>query len=290
MLHMQRNKNTLFDAKKFKSYAMNFAVQRKIWVLCRGMTLFSLMSPQDLYLAFLVAFVAGWIKGMVGFAMPMVLISGLSIMLPPDLALAGLILPTLVTNGVQALREGPVAALSSIRRFRVFLSIGLLCLLVSAQLVSVMSPQALLLMIGLPVSFFALIQLLGVKLVLQNPSLRIEALIGGLAGFVGGFSGVWGPPTVSYLTALNTPKAEQMRIQGVIYGLGAVALVVAHLGSGILRTETALFSATLVPPAIAGMMCGLAVQTRIDQTQFRKLTLLVLLIAGLNLLRRALLG
>ncbi len=81
-----------------------------------------------------------------------------------------------------------------------------------------------------------------------------------------------------------------MRTQGVIYGLGAVALVVAHLGSGILRTETALFSATLVPPAIAGMMCGLAVQTRIDQTQFRKLTLLVLLIAGLNLLRRALLG
>ncbi len=173
MLHVQRNKNTIFEAKKFKSYAMNFAVQRKIWVLCRGMTLFSLMSPQDLYLAFLVAFVAGWIKGMVGFAMPMVLISGLSIMLPPDLALAGLILPTLVTSGVQALREGPVAALSSIRRFRVFLSIGLLCLLVSAQLVSVMSPQALLLMIGLPVSFFALIQLLGVKLVLQNPSLRI---------------------------------------------------------------------------------------------------------------------
>ncbi len=254
------------------------------------MGLFSLMTPQDLYLALVVAFVAGWVKGMVGFAMPMVLVSGLSIMLPPDLALAGLILPTLVTNSVQALREGAPAAVASIRRFRVFLGVGLVFLLASAQLVNVLSTKVFLLMIGGPVSFFALIQLLGLKLTLQAPSGRIEAVAGAVAGFVGGISGVWGPPTVTYLTALNTPKKDQIRVQGVIYGLGAVALVVAHLGSGILRAETAVFSALLVLPALAGMRGGVFLQDRIDQAQFRRLTLLVLLIAGLNLLRRGILG
>lgn len=248
------------------------------------------MSPQDFCLALVVAFVAGWVKGMVGFAMPMVLVSGLSMMLPPELALAGLILPTLVTNGVQALREGLPAAVASVRKFKVFLSVGLVCLLASAQLINILSPKTFLLILGAPVSFFALMQLLGLKLTLQAPSMRVEAMVGAVAGAVGGISGVWGPPTVAYLTALNTPKKDQMRVQGVIYGLGAVALIVAHLGSGILRTDTAVFSALLIIPALVGMRGGQFLQDRIDQAQFRKLTLLVLLIAGLNLLRRGLLG
>lgn len=254
------------------------------------MGLFSLMSPQEFYLALAVAFVAGWVKGMVGFAMPMVLVSGLSMMLPPELALAGLILPTLVTNGVQALREGAPAALASTRKFRVFLGVGLVCLLASAQLINLLSPKAFLLILGAPVSFFALAQLLGLKLVLSAPSVRVEAMVGAVAGAIGGISGVWGPPTVAYLTALNTPKKDQMRVQGVIYGLGAVALAVAHLGSGILRAETAVFSALLIVPALVGMRVGQLLQDRIDQAQFRKLTLLVLLVAGLNLLRRGLMG
>lgn len=254
------------------------------------MDLFSLMSLPELYLAFAVAFLAGAVKGMVGFAMPMVLISGLSMMLPPQLALAGLILPTVVTNGIQALREGRAAAMSSIRQFRIFLSVGLVFLLGSAQLISLVPSQAFLLMIGIPVTFFATIQLLGVRLSLSEQSPKIEAAVGAVTGFIGGISGVWGPPTVAYLTALNTPKSEQLRIQGVIYGLGALALVVAHIGSGVLRAETVPFSAALTLPALAGMWLGLRMHDRIDQATFRKATLLVLMIAGANLLRRGVFG
>ncbi len=254
------------------------------------MTLFSALSSQELMLAFGVAFLAGWVKGMVGFAMPMILVSGLSMILPPDLAIAGLILPTLVTNGYQGLREGVPAAISAVRQFRVFLSVGLVFLLLGAQLISIVPARTFLLIIGVPVTFFALIQVLGLKLTLEKPSVRIEVGIGSIAGFVGGMSGVWGPPTVLYLTALNTPKAVQMRVQGVIYSLGAVALLVAHLGSGIFNSQTAPFSAALVLPALIGMWIGLQLQSRIDQALFRKVTLLVLLIAGLNLLRRGFLG
>lgn len=254
------------------------------------MTLFSLLSPHDLMLAAALAFVAGWVKGMVGFAMPMVLVSGLSMFLPPDLAIAGLILPTLVTNVVQALREGVPAAVSAIKQFRIFLIVGLLFLLLGAQVVSAVPATTFLLMIGFPVTVFALIQVLGMQLTISNPSARIEAGIGAVAGFIGGMSGIWGPPTVAYLTALNTPKAVQMRVQGVIYGLGSVALMLAHVGSGILRVDTAPFSVALVLPALLGMWVGLQLQSRIDQALFRKVTLLVLLVAGVNLLRRGLIG
>lgn len=250
--------------------------------------LFATLSSFDIALVLCIALLAGLVKGMVGFAMPMILVSGLSTVLPPDWALAGLILPTLVTNGIQALRQGAEAAIRSVRRFRVFLLVGLACLLATSQLVTRIPPSVFLMLIAVPVVVFAALQLLGVRFRLSRASYRTEAAVGAFAGCVGGMSGVWGPPTVAYLTALNTPKRDQMRIQGVIYGLGAIALLLAHLGSGVLRAETAPLSLLLIAPAVGGMWLGGLLQDRIDQETFRKLTLIVLLVAGLNLLRRAL--
>ncbi|CUH66356.1 Sulfite exporter TauE/SafE [Thalassovita gelatinovora] len=254
-------------------------------------TLFSMMSPETFALAFAIALLAGFIKGMVGFAMPMILISGLSSFIDPQLALAGLILPTVATNGWQALRQGRAAAWESVKRFRVFMMIGLVTMLLSAQLVRVLSAETMLLLIGVPVSVFALIQMYGLRLVLPEKGRGlIEAAIGGFAGLIGGMSGVWGPPTVLYLTALNTPKTEQVRIQGVIYGLGAVALLFGHIGSGIVNRDTVVFSAALLIPALLGTWVGFRVHDRIDQVAFRRVTLLVLFVAALNLVRRGLMG
>ncbi|MCB1365084.1 MAG: sulfite exporter TauE/SafE family protein [Rhodobacteraceae bacterium] len=252
--------------------------------------LFPSLGPDALLLACAIALLGGLIKGMVGFALPMILISGLGMFLPPDVALAGLILPTLAANGLQALRQGPAAAWESVRRFRVFLGAGLVLLLISAQMVRVIPPGLLLMLIGVPITVFCLTQLTGLRLSLSAQSVRIEIVAGALAGFIGGLSGVWGPPTVAYLTALDTPKAEQVRVQGVIYGVGAVAMTGAHLGSGVLRAETLPFSALLILPGLLGMWAGGAVHDRIDQTTFRRATLVVLLIAGLNLIRRGVTG
>ncbi len=252
--------------------------------------LFTLISPTELALAFAVAGLAGTIKGMVGFAMPMVMLSGLGMFLSPDMALAGLIMPTLASNGIQALRHGPKAAVASVRRFGVFLGVGLIFLLASAQLVLVLPVSTMLLIIGVPVAGFAAVQLFGLHWTLQGQSRPLEAALGAFTGFIGGLSGIWGPPTVLYLTALDTPKAEHLRIQGVIYGLGAMALLVAHIGSGVMRAETAPFSVVLVVPALLGMWLGGQVQSRIDQATFRRATHIVLLIAGLNLVRRGLMG
>ena len=254
-------------------------------------TLLQGVTPGVLLFSFAVAVLAGLVKGLVGFAMPMVLISGLGSVVSPELALAWLIFPTLVTNGWQALRQGFVAAWSSMIRFRVFLFVGLVFLVRGAQFVRILPGPSMLLIIGVPITIYASAMLMGKPLKLPpNPGVKTEVGVGTLAGFLGGLSGVWGPPTVALLTALNTEKTEQMRVQGVIYGLGAVALVGAHIGSGVLNIKTAPFSAILVLPALAGLWLGFRIQDRIDQTTFRRLTLIVLLIAGLNLIRRGLVG
>ncbi|WP_373354950.1 sulfite exporter TauE/SafE family protein [Pseudoroseicyclus sp. CXY001] len=248
------------------------------------------LTPHLFVLACLVAMLAGVIKGLSGFAMPMVMISGLSLFLPPELALAGLIPSTLVSNGLQAMRLGPKAAWTNLKRFRLYLAALLVMLVISAQLVSFLEPRWLFLMIGAPVVGFALLMLSGWSPRLSEASKPPALLVGGFSGFVGGLSGVWGPPTVLYLTAIDLPKRDHVQVQGVIYGLGAVMLFFAHLTSGVLTLATLSFGLALVLPAVLAMQIGQAVQDRIDQKTFRRVILFVLLVAGLNLVRRALTG
>ena len=77
--------------------------------------LFPFLTPVTLFIALGIAFCAGFVKGVVGFALPVVLISGLTLYLPAEVALAGLILPALVTNLAQARRQGLAAAWASVK-------------------------------------------------------------------------------------------------------------------------------------------------------------------------------
>lgn len=239
-------------------------------------------------LLFTIALFAGIVKGAVGFALPMILISGLSAIIDYNLALAALIFATLVTNLVQALRQGRAAAHESLVKYWRLIVIIAVMILISAQLVVLLPKKVMLGLIGVPVALFALSQLMGKKLVIPTHRMRLaEAMAGGLAGFFGGFSGIWGPPTVAYLTALHTEKSEQVRVQGIVYGIGAVALTLAHLRSGVLNGSTAVLSAWTLVPVYIGLIIGNALHDRMDQKAFKKVTLVILLIAALNLVRKA---
>lgn len=249
------------------------------------------ISADLFFAAMLIGIAAGFVKGAVGFAMPTVLISGLGSILPAEVALSALILPTLATNSVQALRGGIVAAAHTAWSLRVYIAVVLVVMIFAAQLVPVLPGQTVYLALGIPVTLFAAIQLAGWQPVMHGGRRWVFDLgIGAMAGLSGGMSGIWGPPTVTYLLAVNTPKEQQLRAQGVIYGLGSVMLVAAHLKSGILTTQTAPFSAIMVLPALAGMVLGMQVSDRLDQQRFRRLTQVVLVLAGLNLARRGIWG
>lgn len=249
-----------------------------------------LESVSTLVFVLAVALCAGVVKGMVGFAMPMILISGMTLVLPPETALATLILPTLVTNCWQALRQGGASAIQTIREYKVFLMCGFVFLVVSAQFVRVLDPRFLYGFIGILVTMFTVRQLMGARIKPIAKTMPVELAAGAVAGFSGGLSGVWGPPTVAFLTAIDTPKQEHMRAQGVIYGLGAVALAGVHVQTGVLRAETLPLTLAILPFAMIGVWLGFKLQDRIAQHTFRTATLVVLAVAGLNLLRRAFLG
>lgn len=245
------------------------------------------LSISQILFAFCITVVAGFVKGATGFAMPMIMISGLGSFLSPEVAVAALIVPTVVTNVFQAFRGGVADAFQAAKDFRLYIVALLAIIAVAAKLVVTLDQNTVFLALGFTVIFFAGLLLSGVKFKLSDRNRAIYDLgFGAVSGVIGGISGIWGPLTVAYLTALDTPKKEQIMVSGVIFGLGAVTLFLAHLRSGVLNRETLPLSAALLVPSLLGLFLGQIVQDRLDQKKFRRATLVVLLIAGANLIRR----
>lgn len=231
---------------------------------------------------------AGFVKGAIGFAMPMIMLSAFGSIMPATTALAALILPTLLTNVQQAFRQGPTEAWGSVKRFRLHISMVVIFICISAAFAQLIPPPVMYATLGLPIVGFAFWQLSGRSMVLSvDHSRPFEAITGIIGGLYGGISGIWGPPLIVYLLSVGVDKREQIRVQGVVFLMGAVVLFVAHLVSGVLNAQTLPLSLLLVIPAFIGMMLGFALQDRLDVGQFRRWTQVLLILTGLNLIRRA---
>ncbi|KEP69187.1 membrane protein [Thioclava dalianensis] len=249
------------------------------------------MEIWQIAVALAVTLFAGFVKGAVGFAMPMIMLSSFASFLPAELALALLILPTLVTNILQASRQGIGAAWGSIRSYRIFIAMIVLFIPISAGFVQTVPQGVMYGLLGGPIVAFALWQLSGKPLILPMHHRRLtEGGLGVIGGLYGGISGIWGPPLIVYLLSIEAPKQEAVRIQGVVFLIGAIILAGAHLVSGVLNAQTIPLSALMVAPALLGQRLGFAAQDRLDPVMFRRLTLILLAIAGANLVRRALMG
>ncbi len=248
------------------------------------------LGPEAFAAALAITLIAGFVKGAVGFAMPLIMMSAFMVFLPQDVALAGLILPTLVTNISQAFRQGIGPAKDTAITYRRFLIASLICIFVSAPFAGVIPRVAYLLILGVPITAYAVLQLAGRSLEIRlHHQTRAEWFLGVIGGLYGGISGIWGPPFLVLLMSTSIQKVQSIRAQGVVYLLSATTLLLAHLVTGLVNLQTLGFSAALCVPALIGMSLGYAVQDRLDQRRFRRWTQGLLVLTGLNMVRQALL-
>ena len=234
-----------------------------------------------------VCFVAGFIKGIIGFGMPMIILGASAAISLPSLGLAILILPTLVTNIYQVSLFGRIELLASIREFKFFLFSCLLGLFAGAKLFVAANLNSLVGGIGLAVLVLSFLQLIKVKGPKRSNSMRLSSIFGAITGLLGGATGIWGPTTVLYLTSIATPKHKQILVQGLTFACSSVFLLIAHLYTGILDQNTGPLSAIMILPAMIGMLFGVSVQNYLNQEKFRLMTLISLCVGGVYLMFRS---
>lgn len=176
-------------------------------------TTLSLSNP-DLWLVAAAAAVmgaGGFVKGAVGFALPMVALSGLGLFLTAQESIALLLVPSAISNFWQSLRQGWRAARDTFLRFwRLNLAMAVM-LALSAQLVPWFDSNVLFVVLGATVTLAAAVQLSGWQPRAQSATRGArwtEVTVGIGAGAIGGVTSVWGPAVLLYLIARSARKSR----------------------------------------------------------------------------------
>ena len=139
-------------------------------------SIFSLISPELLVFAFAVTLVAGIVKGAIGFAMPLIMISGMGILIDPKLVVAGIILPIVMSNILQIAKAGWAEARDSLREYGLYILIVCVMILITSQFVAYVSADAMLLGLGIVVTVLCIIQISGVRLHIKPENRRIGSI------------------------------------------------------------------------------------------------------------------
>ena len=231
--------------------------------------------------------IAGMVKGTIGIGMPTAAIGMLSQVIDAKTAVALVVFPTFISNAWQMFRAGDLRrALKTYRYFAVSLTV---VLWFTTSLTASVSQEGLLLIIGGVVVAFSLVSLL-----LKPPPLPdrfdtvAQILCGAVAGIIGGLTSVWAAPIVIYLMGRRVAPDEFIRATGLLITMGAVPLVLGFWYHGIFDGPTMTLSIALVIPALIGFRFGEALRKRLPVERFQSAVLIVFLLMGLNIIRRAL--
>ena len=244
-------------------------------------------SPDLLALVFAALFLGGLVKGTVGVGLPLVVVSLLGSFLNPKLAVVLVALPVVVANVWQCVRSG--VAIEAFRRFWPLIFFFVVFTWVGAQLLASMRTDLLLGVLGMIVVCFSLLTLVQPDFRLTPRYERVAGPgVGVFAGLLNGVSTVNGPPLIMYLVALGLRKDNFIGSYGLIALAGSVPLVLSYIGVGLMGTAEFGASALALVPALAGVVVGERLRKRIDANLFRKVLLAVLIVLGLNLIRRGL--
>ena len=110
-----------------------------------------------------------------------------------------------------------------------------------------------------------------------------DGLVGIVSGVLGGSAGLGGIPTTIWTTQRGWPKDKQR----AVFQPTALAIFVMTLvwfgGAGILTRDTVHLFLIGLPPLLLGTWLGLTLYGRLDDTTFRKVVLILLLISGVAL-------
>lgn len=240
-----------------------------------------------LLIALVVYLLAGTVKGVVGIGLPTAAIGMMSQLIQPGTAIALVIIPMIVTNIWQVYRCGQVR--SSIRRYWRFMLSLAVVISVSSRFATQVSQSALMLVMGITIVIFSLDTLWRKPWVLPASYDRITQYLAGIAGGVmGGFAGIWSPPMVGYLLAIGVDRDEFVRALGLLILVGSVFLGIGYWQTGLLSVEIAKASVFVTVAALLGFVIGERIRRRLDAARFKKLVLVLFIVMGLNLIRRAL--
>ncbi|MEM9060588.1 MAG: sulfite exporter TauE/SafE family protein [Pseudomonadota bacterium] len=245
------------------------------------------MSVETLSPVLLTYFLAGLVKGAMGFGLPIVAIALLPLFVPVDTALALNAIVVIATNVNQIVqggryREGALVAWP--------LVLGMLIAIPpTAILAAGLSADTLLLIVGVAVLIFIAISLLNPALEVPQAWRRSAGVgFGLIGGVVGALTSAPAAALAPYMIALHLPRPVYITALGFLLTGFGVIVGVSYASVDILDASHVLPALVSVPIAIVGMWIGDRWARRLANETFRRAVLALLAVLAVMLIRRSL--
>ena len=232
-------------------------------------------------------FAGGLSKGAVGIGLPLVSLPFLATLLPPLQAIALLAVPVIATNVFQVFHKRMFAAVA--RRFWSLIAAIAVTAVLAAQLIVAVDGAALGAIIGGVITVIGLMRL--IELPVGIPDRHepwLNPVVGVVSGLVGSVSNLFGPPVFAYLSMRAIDKDVFIVVIAMVFLVGAIPLHGNLILLGVTTTDILILSALAAVPAFVGMALGTWLRGRLSQVLFEKILVAIIVVAGLNLVRKGL--
>ncbi len=238
-------------------------------------------SMTSLAVAALIFLLAGFVKGVVGLGLPTIAMGLLGTVMAPAQAAALLVVPSLVTN-VWQLLAGPRLGTLLRRLWPMMLGVCVGTWLgMGLGLLAADVTRSATMALGIALMVYAAISLAAVRF---RVPVRAEAilspLVGAATGLVTAATGVFVIPAVPYLQALDLEKDELVQALGLSFTVSTAALAAGLVRDGVMEVALAGTSLLALAPALAGMVLGQYLRSRVHADTFRRWFLAGLLMLG----------
>lgn len=240
----------------------------------------------DLAIIMLVFLAAGAVKGVIGLGLPTLSLALLTVTIGMKEAMALLILPSLLTNGLQAASGGQARAI--LARIWPFLLAATICVFIGALALTRVDTAWLSALLGGVLVLYALLGLTRIKMTL-TPRREIWAapLLGIANGVLTGMTGTFVFPGVPYFQAIGLRRDQMVQAMGILFLVSTLALAGALHRNQLLPARLGLVSSLGILPALAGMWAGQKLRRRLSEEAFRRLIFAGLLLLGLYIMASA---
>lgn len=233
----------------------------------------------------LVFLLAGIIKGVLGMGLPTVAVALLVLVMTPGEASALLLIPSLVTNLWQLYGGPALGQLIS----RLWLMMVMLCLgtLLTVRWLTESENVFIPAMLGLILIVYGCIGLCAYRLPTVSESGGfVSGAVGFVTGLITGATSVFVVPAVPYLQAMNLGRERLIQALGLSFTVSTLTLGAGLSWQGALVIDDVKTSLLMLLPALAGLLAGQKLRTRLSETLFRRLFFIGLLLLGVFLFVR----
>ena len=244
------------------------------------------MDQEFIILFVMGAAAGGFINGLAGFGTALFALGFFLQIMPPVQAVA-IVLFMSVFSGIQGLWVVRNAMMDNPKRLARFLVPALFGIPLGVAALSILDPKAIKLVIAailiLYGSFFSFRRSLPK---LQRPTPIIDSVIGFAAGILGGAASLSGALPTMWCSMRPWTKSEARAVfqpfNFVVLSLTALLFAI----KGVYTGQTFVLSVASLPIAILFAQIGIIVFKRLEDDQFRRLLIAMMLISGLILAAR----